>query len=254
MNRTRIAGAAMCLAYASFAQTSTADMFTETFVFSGANGHAATVTFNYDTNSPLELKIAVKEQSVFTGAYASGLSTADMLLTTISWDFGHPGYNGDAQITGGSVKTIGNSQSVNFSIMNVGNNADVSGEYGYGNEDGTMALTNFFSASVSGTQNAGGVFGTVNLDGPSIIDGPQAGLISDSNLGIFGSSLGGINDQILATLTLSQSFSNLNFLNQNGVRIEYGSDHTIMTIPAPGAALLGVIGLAFVVLKRRRVA
>lgn len=128
-----------------------------------------------------------------------GFSNSDQLLTGVSWDFGHVGFNGDAMITGGSVVTGSSSSSINFSIANVGPNSDVSGEYGYGNMDGSGALTNF----VSGNAAQAIPFGGANLDGPVVIDGPQAGLLSSLASVPLG-GLGAIQDEIVATLTLAR--------------------------------------------------
>ncbi len=98
-------------------------------------------------------------------------------------------------ITGGTVLTGPTSSSLNFSIQNVGPNENVSGEWGYGNLDGTVALTNFISANTAQATP----FGGMNLDGPANIDGPQAGLVADPLLIALG-GLGAIQDEVIATL------------------------------------------------------
>ncbi|MHC4610775.1 MAG: hypothetical protein ACYS7M_10565, partial [Planctomycetota bacterium] len=64
--------------------------------------------------------------------------------------------------------------------------------------------------------------------------------------------LGAIQDEIIATLTLDSALANLDFLDENLVRVEFGSNAAFITIPAPGAALLAMIGLGTVGLIRKR--
>ncbi len=138
------------------------------------------------------------------------------------------------------------SASVDFDTGSQGPGYDVSGEYGYGNMDGTGALTNFISANTAQAIP----FGDVNLDGPNSIDGSQAGLVADPILVHLG-GLGAIQDEIIATLTLSESLADLDLLDENLVCVEFGSDAFFITTPEPAALfLLSVGGLAL--LRRRR--
>jgi hypothetical protein len=215
------------------------------FVFSDPSGLSATAEFTLV--NPTTLVVCVKNTS--TGV-PGGFSNSDQILTGISWDFGSPGFNGDVMITGGSVATGPTSFSVNFDITNVGSNADVSGEYGYGNMDGTGALTNFVSTNTA----LATPFGGANLDATVNIDGPQAGLISSAfSLPLGG--LGAIQDEICATLTLSFAYTDAQLLadlENNGVRVEFGSDAAFIFIPAPGALALLAAGAFFGLARRRR--
>ena len=211
--------------------------------FSDPSGLSAEAEFT--VSGFAELTVRLKNTS--TGA-PGGFDNSDQILTGLSWDFGAPGFNGDIAITGGTVLTGHSSMSINFSILNVGPNADVSGEWGFGNMDGTGALTNFFSTNTAGATP----FGGVNLDGPVAIDGPQGGLVADPILVALG-GLGAIQDEVIVTLTLSDDITEaqlLNDLTSNLVRVEFGSDAFFITIPTPGA--LALFGLAAVMSGRRR--
>ena len=146
------------------------------------------------------------------------------------------------QITGGSAVTGANSQSWNFDILNVGANADVSGEYGFGNADGSGALPNFVSGNSAGATPYGGS----NLDGPGGLDGPQAGLVSSAFSVPLG-GLGAIEDEIIHTIALNQTIASLDVIIGNGVQIEFGSDAAFLfNVPAPAtlpaAALACLLG------------
>ena len=206
-------------------------------LFSDASGLSAEVEFTI-INSGNGLLIRVRNTSTGT---PGGFTAADQLLTGVSWDAGAIGINGgDVQITGGSVVTGPTSQSWNFSVSNVGPNASVSGEYGFGNADGSGALPNFVSGNNAGATPYGGP----NLDGPGGLDGPQAGLVSAA-AGVPLGGLGAIENEIIHTVSLSQTINSLDVIIGNGVQIEFGSDAAFLTVvPAPGAlALLGLAGL-----------
>lgn len=205
------------------------------FTFTDPSGLAAEAEFTLIDATHLE----VRYRNLSTGVPV-GFDNSDQLLTGVSWDFGAPGFNGDTAIIGGDVKTGPSSASVNFSIANVGANADVSGEYGFGNMDGTGALTNFVSSNTA----VATPFGGANLDGPVAIDGPQAGLVANPILVPLG-GLGAIQDEVIATLELAgPALLNLDFLFENGVRFEYGSDAKFGTgVPEPSTLALAACGL-----------
>ena len=137
---------------------------------------------------------------------------------------------------------------LNFDTGDYGPGTDVSGEYGFGNNDGTGGLQNFFTSNQAQSMP----FGGANLDGPVNIDGPQGGLVADPLLIPLG-GLGAIQDQVIATLNLTKPINNLDFL-ENGVRVEFGSDAAFIdgefSMPAPGA--LAVLALAGLAVGRRR--
>jgi hypothetical protein len=202
----------------------------------GLNGLSAEVEFTLA--GPTTLVVRIRNTS--TGVPA-GFDSSDQLLTGVSWDFGDPG---GTEITGGSAVIGPTSASVDFESGSYGPDYDVSGEYGYGNAGGSGALPNFVSGNTAGATP----FGGANLDGPAGLDGPQAGLVADPILVDLG-GLGAIQNEIIATLTLSESISDLDFLYENHVRVEFGSDAAFIETPEPGSMLLLLAG---VLLTRRR--
>ena len=212
------------------------------------NGLSAQAVFTLNTASAAELLIELTNTS--TGLPA-GFSNADQLLTSIAFDFGHPGYNGDAMITTGTVVIGPNGYSIDFEYVNpqLDEYDDVGGEWGYGNEDGTGLLTNFVSANKAQATRLPGA----NLDGPpnGNIDGPQGGIVTgrpevDLDLG----GLGAVADSVIITLTLDRPLADLNFLDANGVMAEFGSDAAFLT-PEPTTMAILLLA-ASVLLKRRR--
>jgi hypothetical protein len=217
------------------------------YYYSDPSGLSAEAEFTLINATTLE----VRYKNTSTGV-PLGFDNSDQILSGVSWDFGHPGFNGDAMIIGGSVKTGPGSASVNFSVTNVGANADVSGEFGYGNMDGTGALTNFVSSNAAQATP----FGGANLDGPANIDGPQGGLVANPAVVPLG-GLGAIQDEVIATLLLGgPALLNLDFLAANGVRFEFGSDAGFGEgVPEPSTTILVASAFAcvgFWSLRQRR--
>lgn len=215
-----------------------------TFTFEDDSGLGAEAVFTLlDEGMTLEVRLRNTSTDV-----PDGFSNSDQILTGISWDFGEPGFNSDPEITGGTVVTGPDSMSINFDIMDVGANADVMGEWGFGNMDGTGALTNFITA----THSLSTPFGGENLDGPVNIDGPQGGLVGVPILIDLG-GLGVIQDEVIATLILSgDPVENLDFMFDHGVRVEFGSDAFFITQTVPEPASLGLLLLGAVALFGRR--
>lgn len=230
--------AALMIASALFVAPSSG----QTFYFSGSGGLAAEAEFTLI--NPTTLQVRLKNTS--TGVPV-GFSNSDQLLTGVSWDFGIAGVNDptDAKIIAGSVVIGPSSFSVDFDTGSYGSGTDVSGEFGFGNNDGSGLMLNFFSANSAGATP----FGGPNLDGPAALDGPQPGLISSAfSLALGG--LGAIQDEVIATMTLDQALADTSFL-ANGVRVEFGSDAAFLTVvPAPASAAL--VGLGGVLATRRR--
>jgi hypothetical protein len=207
---------------------------------SNGAGHSANATFTIVNPTTLEIRL----QNTSTG----GLTGAGGILTGVSWDFGLAGigHPGEVTITGGTIVIGASSFSVNFDTGSYGAGADVSGEWGYSNIDGTGMLWNFISANRA---NVSPIGGGANLDGPTSIDGPQGGLASAWSAAFLG-GLGAIQDEVVATLTLSTGISDLDFLDANGVRFEWGSDALFLDVPAPGAAF--ILATPLVLGRRRR--
>lgn len=209
---------------------------------SGPSGLSAEATFTIVNPTTLEVRL----KNTSTGS-PGWFTSANNILTGVSWDFGLAGigHPGEVTITGGTVVIGPSSFSVNFDTGSYGPGTNVGGEWGYSNVDGTGMLWNFISSNNAQVSPIGG---GANLDGPISIDGPQAGLVSAYAATQIG-GLGAIQDEIIATLTLSSALADLDFLDINGVRFEWGSDALFLDVPAPGAAFLLATPL---VLGRRR--
>ncbi len=206
-------------------------------------GLSAEITFTLPRDATT---LIVTARNTSTGV-PDGFDNSDQILSAISWDFGHPGYNGDANISGGLIEIGPNSHSINFDTGEYGPGTNVSGEWGYGNEDGTGALTNFISSSTPQATP----FGGPNLDGPVEIDGPAGGLVANP-LPVPMGGLGAIQDEIVATLTLTQPIADLDFLVENLVRVEFGSDAAWITTPEPTSLSLLLVSMGVLVGRRRR--
>lgn len=193
----------------------------QVLVFDDPSGLRAEAEFTLlDGGTTLQVRL----RNLSTGV-PGGFDNSDQLLTSISFDLGAPGENaGDPKIVGGSVALGAASMSVNFSETAVGPGDDVSGEYGYGNGGTTGLLPNFLTAMAAGSTP----FGGPNLDGPVILDGPQAGLVASPNLVPLG-GLGAIQDEVVGTLLLDQAVTSFDFLRDNGATVEYGSDAAFVT-------------------------
>lgn len=210
------------------------------------NGLSARAVFTLDTDNASSLEIELINTS--TGVPV-GFGNDDQLLTSISFDLGDPGVNGgDPVITGGTVVIGPGGRSINFDWVQqqLGPGDDVSGEWGFGNDDGTGMLANLVSALQAETT----AFGGDNLDGDEDIDGPQGGISADPPLVAIG-GLGAAADSVVITLSLDAPLTDLNFLDTNGVIVEFGSDAAFL-VPEPATLALLALGALAPVLSGRR--
>ena len=228
-----------------------AETLVKEFDISAPSGLGALVTFTLDTAEPTELEVRVKNTS--TGV-PDDFDAADQILTSVSWDFGLPGNNpGEPEITADTRVYIGeSSESVNFMIgpnpQWFGAGTDVSREYGYANDNGGLLLSNLVTVNAAHATQLPGE----NRTGPDWLAGPQAGVIADPPA----TDLGGqaaIQDEIIIDVRLTSGLTNLDFLTDNGIIVEFGSDASF--VPEPSALTLlgmGVFGLAIYVRRGRR--
>lgn len=223
-----------------------ATIVTETLIFDTSldpsfpiGGLSAEAKFIWDSELPDRMIIELKNTST---SLPDGIDETAKLLTTISFDLG------GIFVTGGSVEIAAGSQSVNFD--KVGNQlfggADVSGEWGFGNEGNTnMLITNIscITAHVS-------PFGGINLDGPVQLDGPQGGIGSALMTPYDFGGLGGTVDTVIISLQLDGNLNDLGFLSRGAI-VEFGSDAAFLKTPEP--ATIALLGIGSVVLMKRRI-
>lgn len=209
------------------------------------NGLSARATFTLDTDSPTTLTILLQNTS--TSAPVGTLAAAQ-ILTAVSFDLGDLGANAaDPRILGGSVVIAPGSASVNFSNSPVlSGGANISGEWGYGNEGSTSMMINMASAMSAHTT----AFGGTNLDGTAGLDGPQGGLVAVTPVVDLGGT-GAVADSVIITLTLDKSVADLSFLS-HGVQAEFGSDFRVATTPEPVTLVTVALGGVVALLRRRR--
>ncbi len=242
-----------CLLIFVLGSTASAAIITETITFDTvqpppnivANGLSAEATFTFDTTDATELEIELINTS--TGV-PTGFDNADQILTSISFDMGQSGENAlDPEITSGTVVVGTGSVSLNFDnvVSQLVAGDDTSGEWGYGNGGTTGLLPNFVSTNQAGTTR----FTGSNLDGNNPLDGPQGGVVTDPPQVALG-GLGAIGDSIVITLTLDTALSNLDFLEDNGAVVEFGSDAAFM-IPEPATVTALIVGACLLLLRRR---
>ena len=209
------------------------------------DGLAARATFTLDTSSPSSLTITLK--NISTGV-PLGTDSASQLLTALSFDLGGMGgLAGDPSITGGSAVIGLGGASVNLpNPLSAG--ADISAEWGYGNNGTGLVLPNRITAMRGG--NSSGFLGN-NLQGPA------GGVLTNPPLVAIGGQ-SGFSDSVVVTVTLDKPLTDLSFLD-NGVRAEFGSDYRFAggsyggpPIPEPATLSVMVLGSLVALLRRRR--
>jgi hypothetical protein len=227
-----------------------------TIVFDDPSGLSAEAIFSLTGSNSLQIILTNTSTAV-----PSGWDESDQLLTTLYFRLptGITIIDGSAAISPGS-------ESVNFDATyfqthpQLVGGADVSVEWGFGNEDhaiDTLPDDYYPFSQVSSMRNhTDSIFDDTvafntdpvsNLDGPDEnLDGPQAGL---TNGLIDLDGLGAIQNSITIQLALSGDIPNLSFL-ENGTWVEFGSDAAHLPgspVPIPSAILLlgsGILGLA----------
>ncbi|MFC1676483.1 XDD4 family exosortase-dependent surface protein [Planctomycetota bacterium] len=210
------------------------------------NGLSARADFILDTEKPTELKIKLFNTST---SLPGGFDNGAQILTTISFDLAELGYDEHPQIIDGSVVIGDGGYSVNFDnvAQQLLSGADVTGEWGYGNNYGNSMLTNFVTATRSGAT----AFGGPNLDGPGNLDGPQAGIVTKPPLVGMG-GLGAIANSVAITLMLDREIYDLDFVRQNLVMVEFGSDAAFLTTPEPATIVMLGLGAGVFLIKPGR--
>ncbi len=206
-------------------------------------GLSAQATFVWDSADGDALHIVLTNTST---SVPGGFGNADQILTSLSFDLG------GIRILGGWAKIAAGGYSVNFDHVpaQLVGPADISGEWGYANGGGGSSplLTNIIS-TINAHQMAR--MGGGNLDGPTNLDGPEAGLVTTPALVSLG-GLGVVAGDVEFDLRLSGNLSGLGFLDgEKAVVAEFGSDAAFVTVPEPATMSLLVLGGIGTLLRRR---
>lgn len=224
--------------------------FSTTFYYNDLSGLSATADFSVSSG-----KLVIVLTNTSTGV-PSGFSNSDQVLSTLSFNL--PDL---VNIGSGEVFISEGSYSVNFD--NVGGiqltgGADVSPEWGYGNEDGTgftydpdhkHLITAMISHAIK--------FKPGNLDGSVNIDGPQGGLTNGIiPLGGIGAIHNSVTSYLTLTgidLTIPGNIENLLFsITSKGVVFEFGSDAAFghseqnRPVPEPATIAMFLLGIALI--------
>lgn len=189
--------------------------------FSDGSGLSAEARFELQ-NQGTTLRVTLRNTST---ALPAGFGEADQLLTSLSWDFGVPGASaGDPAIVSGTVRTGPAAASMAFDVQPVGGDEDVSGEFGFTSTGAAPLLPD----GISTLQSRGTGFGGPNLDGPTELAGPGAGLVPAAGPLLPIQGQGAIQGDVVLELDLSQPLSGLEFLADNGAMVEFGSDRAFL--------------------------
>jgi hypothetical protein len=219
----------------------------------GGNPAALAGTVNM-TVSGSTLTIVLRNTSTATGATPGSFN----LLTGLGFNLptGVTIGSGAANLTAGSV-------GVNWNSAVLGNN--VSGEWGYDNGvtagpfDGVTTLD--VNTAVSAMQaSTDAKFSNTPLLPPTVLDGPEFGLLSAAVSPSEAGGLNAISDSITITLNLLGTWSGngnalLNYINERGVVLSFASPDSVpgQRVPEGGstAIMLGLALLGFGGLRRK---
>lgn len=190
--------------------------------FSDGTGLSAVARFELK-NARTTLVVSLRNTSTGLPATFQG---EDQILTGLSFDLGAPGVSaGDPSIVSGTVRTGPTTVSLDFDVVSVGGDEDVSGEFGYGNAGSGSLLPNLVSAL--DVQALG--FGGANLDGPVELAGPAAGLVPAAGpLASLGGE-GALQGEVVIELNLDAPLTGLGFLGDHGALVEFGSGRASVT-------------------------
>lgn len=239
----RRAGFAPIVLLALGAGVASADVIVDYAVDAGGsnnnplNGLSARATFTLTKGGT---GLCVQLTNTSTGL-PDGFDTAASLLVSLGMNLGVDFVSGDAAVIGAGSQGLGK-----WSSLAPG--ATVADEWVYSN-DGAGDLLQGYSQVITTSSGLNGAVAAHFSPGSGNIGGPYGGIAADPVLKSIPDNQRAVSDTIVFDLTLATGITEgeLRAALEDSI-VEFGSDVRYLTpsvvIPAPGAALLCVLGLA----------
>lgn len=203
------------------------------------NGLSARATFTTNGN-----QLTILLQNTSTGV-PSGFGSSDSLLSSL-------GFNSSVNINSGVSSVIGAGSHGLGTWSSRSAGMSVAEEWLWGNQGSGDLLQNY--SHIITTSNGLGGASAFHFAGASgNVSGPYGGIAGAPPIVSIPGSQRAVSNSIFFTMTMASalSASQLATLTQNSI-VEFGSDKQYLTpVPAPGAVVLGAIGLALVKRLRR---
>lgn len=241
--KRRLVLAPMVLAAAFGGSAAIADIVVDYAIDAGGsnnnplNGLSARATFTLTKGGT---GLCIKLQNTSTGL-PDGFDTAASLLVSLGMNLGVDFASGDSAVIGAGSTGLGK-------WSNLGAGDSVADEWVFSNS-GAGDLLQGYAQVITTSSGLGGAAATHFSPGSGNIGGPFGGIAADPVLKSIPGNQRAVSDSILFDLTLASGITEgeLRAALEDSI-VEFGSDVQYLTpkvvIPAPGAALLGILGLA----------